>query len=361
MAGENPKTAAEYDSNIRAYTIFCSYMLLCISLAVFIIRNLLVSFNSLSPPGFNRRHVLLFSFLATASLCTTWYYMYQYFVDSYQRWVYWQEFYGRPIVNLELGRWLRETELFREAWLAAIVGVHRYWWTAQIFLFACGLGLNLEQKGTRKGIKHTWAFMLLGQVVAISFATNLFLISLLLTPKSCKPAQKDAPRKNKWIGPWLLNFIAVFGTLWPAYSLQDPEFQAPPHILHPPRFLRLLLVPHFVLLLLPIARAVLPTKYVSDEDVPFADRAYNFMWNIVIGGGGMLVLKASAAVWREFGFSVLVPTLFETPAVSSVGWDVIFCWITWYAWWKVQKVSFDDVIGVEGSVEEKEVEVEETN
>jgi hypothetical protein len=37
-------------------------------------------------------------------------------------------------------------------------------------------------------------------------------------------------------------------------------------------------------------------------------------------------------VYSHGGFQVILRTLYEHPAVSSVGYDVIFCWMSWMCW-----------------------------
>lgn len=148
----NRKPAPEgADTNTRAYLIFFSYLGLCVSLTVLIVQKLLKSYLVLSksatarPPP--RKHVLLFVGLAAGSVLSTWYYMVQYFKVSYQIWLMWRSYYDLTTDKTHWGLWLKETSLFKEAWEIAIVGNARYWWTHQIFFFASGLGLVLEQKG----------------------------------------------------------------------------------------------------------------------------------------------------------------------------------------------------------------------
>jgi hypothetical protein len=140
------------DSNTRAITIFFSYLFLCFSLTVFIVLKLLKSYVVLSksrtarPPP--RKHVYLFSILAILSLTTTWYHMFQYFALSYKQWLTWRSWYELTPDQKHWGLWLRHTSLFREAWETTVIGFARYWWTNQIFFFACALGLDLERLGT---------------------------------------------------------------------------------------------------------------------------------------------------------------------------------------------------------------------
>tara|TARA_R110002003_G_scaffold1926_10_gene23778 strand:+ start:7145 stop:7375 length:231 start_codon:yes stop_codon:yes gene_type:complete len=73
--------------------------------------------------------------------------MFKYFNVSYQTWLMWRSYYELDPHHRHWGLWLRETSLFREAWETVVVGNARYWWSHQIFFFALGLGLYLEQKG----------------------------------------------------------------------------------------------------------------------------------------------------------------------------------------------------------------------
>jgi len=144
----------ESDNNARPYVIFVSYMLTCISAAVFIVSKLFQRANALQgsttklPP---KKHVWLFSILAVGSLLTTWTHMFRYFKASYDSWVMSRSYYELEPQQKHWGLWLKETSLFREAWETVIVGTTRYWWSHQIFFFALGLGLYLEQKGMQAG------------------------------------------------------------------------------------------------------------------------------------------------------------------------------------------------------------------
>ena len=142
-------------SNFRPIAIFSSYMVLCLFLALFILRNLFQSGKSSQLQSASRprsSHILLFSILAAGSLATTWYYMFKFFADSYGKWLAIQQlnqqfFYGHDVEKLQLGSWLRDTKLFKEAWGGVVIGIHRFWWSGQIFLFASYLGWALEIKG----------------------------------------------------------------------------------------------------------------------------------------------------------------------------------------------------------------------
>lgn len=246
----------------------------------------------------------------------------------------WRQHYQLTTEMTHWGLWLSETSLFKEAWEAVLVGFARYWWSNQIFFFALALGLDLERKGIRRNIKHTWVFMLLGQIVAISFATNLFIIAQLLSPPPVVPTTEN---KKRWFGPWLLNAITVFATVIPAFLLAAEEYW------YGHAFFSLLMIPHVALLVIPVIRSILPAKYFSDENVPFADRAYKILWVITIGGGLALGLNMTGAAVRYGGYEGIITAWHDHPAVSSVAYDAIFCWVTWLAWTIIKTVNSGDV------------------
>jgi hypothetical protein len=189
---------------------------------------------------------------------------------------------------------------------------------------------QLTDSGIRRGIRYTWAFMLLGQIVAISFATNLFLLTLLLSPPAPAPSSSGV-RRPTWLGPWLLNLFAIFATAYPAMQLADDHYWH-----HPTHFMPVLMAPHVALMVLPIVRAIVPPEYFNN-DTQFTDKIYNYMWVLVVGNAGLMLAWTTARAYTYSGFVGIQSALLEHPAVSSVGFDVIFCWITWICWYLIQQ------------------------
>ncbi|KAF2659949.1 hypothetical protein K491DRAFT_712240 [Lophiostoma macrostomum CBS 122681] len=340
------------DTNTRAYLIFFGYLGLCASLTIVIVQRLLKSYRILyksttaRPPP--KEYVWLFACLAAGSLGTTWYHMFQFFNISYQQWYTWRSYYDLPAEKLHWGLWLKETSLFKEAWQTAIVGNARYWWTHQIFLFACGLGLDLERRGVPRGIRHTWAFMLLGQIVAISFATNLFLLALLLSPPALPAPTPTALQKNKWYGPWLINLVAIAVTEIAAFELRSESYW----YWHGKSIMPVLIAPHVALLVLPIARGSLPSRYISDNNVAFVDDVYKWLWRMTIAGGAWIWVTCTVVAINYGGVAGILNALFEHSAITSVGFDVVFCWITWFSWWSIRRAGLEELLVTEEENEE---------
>ena len=192
--------------------------------------------------------------------------------------------------------------------------------------------------------------MLLGQIGSVSFATNLYLIHLLVSPPRPPPSSVGISRR-KWLGPWLISLLMIVFVLGPAYLLADEHYW-----FHQTDFLPMVLTPHIALLVLPIARALLPANILTDSHVEFAGTVYKYLWSATIFGGGLLIARMTAISYNYSGFRGIWNALLENPAVSSIGFDVIFCWITWVAWWNTQKRSVGDVLNSDQYVDEDQDE-----
>ena len=75
--------------------------------------------------------------------------MFIFFSHSYRQWCL---KYGAGLAqsndfdNLELGRWLKDTKLFKEAWGSVVETPARVWWSQQIFFSAAGWSVFLERE-----------------------------------------------------------------------------------------------------------------------------------------------------------------------------------------------------------------------
>lgn len=172
----------------------------------------------------------------------------------------------------------------------------------------------MMQTGGNHNIPHLWAFMLLGQIVAISFASNLSFVAMLVYGRdsdgaSSKTQHGSSPRRR--MSDKLILTVNLVLTLLLVANLGGPWF------------MYLLLAPH-VLAFAPLLRDVAAP---SSEPVA-APSTFEQL-------GLMAVLVAAATkqvLDQGGGWQVILRTLYEHPAVSSVGWDVICCWVSYTAW-----------------------------
>lgn len=206
----------------------------------------------------------------------------------------------------------------------------------------------LTEAGVRRGVTYTWAFMLLGQIVAVSFATNLFFLTLLLSPRqqhsesptsarsTLKTPAPEIPdpasvsNNRKWLGPWLIDALAVLQASLTVTCLAFDKYQNGAS-----GALQILLLPHVALLILPIARTMLPERFLPLGDAKSVDKFYSYLWSWIFTAVGNLAWITYKA-YTAGGIHCIPKALFEHPAVSSVGFDTIFCWLSWICWWQIQ-------------------------
>ncbi|KAK2007130.1 hypothetical protein LZ32DRAFT_610559 [Colletotrichum eremochloae] len=316
-------------SNARPLAIFTGYMILAAALtlmSITIIRG--QTRRRVSPPlknessaatvGSPRSHVI-FGLLAALSLATTWYHMFRFFEWSYTEWATAHAFKEGVAASgdegLRLGEWLRDTSLFRQAWASTLETGPRAWWSLQIFGFCANWSVLLATQARKRSIPHAWIFMLLGQVVAISFALNLSFLAILCSPIEDRKQQKK--RKTHGASPssfvsWH-TVILIITLLW-ATSI--------PSAVGKPGFLALLLGPHLLAFVPLLGNKLLPTSLLGEPGSVW--KTASMAW---------VLSAAFKGVWNENqDIAVVFTTLYEHPAVSSVGWDVICCWISFGAW-----------------------------
>jgi hypothetical protein len=115
----------------------------------------------------------------------------------------------------------------------------------------------------------------------------------------------------------------------------------------------MIIAPHIALLALPSARALLPDKFFTDSSVEFAGAVYTYLWGVTLFGGGLLLARMSFMSYNYSGFRGVWDALLEHPAVSSIAFDIVFCWIAWTAWWITQGRNGGNVLVVDKNEEEK--------
>lgn len=298
-------------SDLRPLAILAGYLLLCLSLTALILRSL--------PLRRGHRLLPIFAILAVASLCTTWYYMIRFFQHSYISWGSAQSPSSGAVTLGSINLWLSDVPLFRVAWETVVNSPTRWFWSQQIFLATVGWSMLLAHEGRARNVPHLWAYMLLGQVVAISFAMNLFFIAMLLHPRS-PSAVAAAVRDGKW---QLLSALVAASY---AFIYSTPE------MVGTKRFLQVVLVPHGLLLLPCVFGGM-----AGGGKLPYA-----------INGIASIVFRAK--VLYQVGVDATLPgrlwrELNAHPAVSSVGWDVIMV-ITSVVVWEGARKGWWRMVGL---------------
>ncbi|KIS65788.1 uncharacterized protein UMAG_06168 [Mycosarcoma maydis] len=143
----------------------------------------------------------IFGLLAVFSLASTWYYMLAFLRHSYLSYLERCRLASYPLPPtpppwdlsrpallvaalhlriLRISQWLASLSLFKEAWMEVIKDAPSWWWSSEICVITVGAwALFLRHEAERLRIPHVWTVMALGQLVAISFAFNLFNLAVI--------------------------------------------------------------------------------------------------------------------------------------------------------------------------------------
>jgi hypothetical protein len=195
--------------------------------------------------------------------------------------------------------------------------------------------------------------MLLGQIVAISFAQNLFFATILV---SRQPHPTEGTKKNKsnaqdsisaWSPPLYSEVLPV------AISLISTVLV--PTVAHTKHFMLMLLVPHLLLFVPAILRPGQSSRAKnSSEERTVRKYITFFQWYTM----ACVAIQAHSTflVLQDMGLDISIESLrvlatnlpsviYEHPAVSSVSWDVIYCTVTAGAWIAVNGGSPKRMLG----------------
>ncbi|SAM86292.1 uncharacterized protein UBRO_08746 [Ustilago bromivora] len=143
----------------------------------------------------------ILALLAMVSIGSTWYYMLAFLQHSYLAYLERCHFtsYQLPpppppfsmkqldqmipalhLRVLRISQWLASLSLFKEAWMEVIKDNTSWWWSGEICIITVAAwALFLRREAERIRMPHVWTVMALGQLVAISFAFNLFNLDII--------------------------------------------------------------------------------------------------------------------------------------------------------------------------------------
>ncbi|KAK7052425.1 hypothetical protein R3P38DRAFT_1644804 [Favolaschia claudopus] len=301
-----------------ALSVFCCYFALIGGLFLLIFNNL---------PTFSGRRLAtsayVFVALALASFAHTWFYMFKFMAWSFRNHEHSiaPEQSQTPALMQRIASWLVNTSLFEQAWASVCFGNVNWWWSQQLCLFTVGAWtIFLSIEGRRHNVKAVWAYMLLGQLVAISVASNLFYLALVLSTPSPRPTSSRSERApaSLWI-PILLSLCTV------AISPYTNEGT----------FLPNLLLMHSLV--------IVPTLVVPKPSKPRMSLRLTTLYLLVFVVSLILHTRATTQALGVLSITDFVKsawtTLHSHPAQSSIGWDVIWTSISFVVWVAIQSAQ----------------------
>jgi hypothetical protein len=197
--------------------------------------------------------------------------------------------------------------------------------TNTVCLVPSFMNVTYEGAGSRYNIKHLWAYTLLGQLVAISVASNLFYLAIL-----CSPASPAKQQTKKAVSMSPLVYLSVLLSL--------ATVGVSPHT-DKTTFLPNLLVMH-IFITLPLFFPQPPSATSSPSKwslSPSAAYLLVFLISIPIRSRTVLSTLSSIATKSAYeGAFAFVQQAWETlhwhPAQSSIGWDVVWTTASFIAW-----------------------------
>ncbi|KAL1745086.1 hypothetical protein HDZ31DRAFT_37172 [Schizophyllum fasciatum] len=270
--------------------------------------------------AWNRRSST-FAALAATSFGYTWFYMFKFMRWSYIDYAARTGASAAKINLAQVADWLVNTSLFEQAWMAVSFGYPLRWWISeQLCIFTAGAWtIFLTTEGTRHGLRHVWLYMLLGQIVAISVACNLFYTMLSVA----KP--QGSGRLYARPALWLAVVASLVTVTISPYTDETT-------------FLPNLLVMH-ILLVIPLAMDPITSEEGAGRYSLGVDNLYAlvmlaaFSLRVRTTVDTVLTMLSEVPSFSVLDFAEAVwVTLHWHPAQSSIGWDVIWTTISFVAW-----------------------------
>lgn len=185
-------------------------------------------------------------------------------------------------------------------------------------------------EGSRHKVKHLWAYMLLGQIVAISVASNLFYLALVLSPSFSNRKERE---REKWASPmlWFNVFLALATVALVPFITER-------------MFLKNLLIMHGVLFL-----PILESNSANTSPYAISTQAlYRIVQLLSTLIHGRTVVKALEILHENGALdaSSMVQTawrvLHSHPAQSSIGWDIVWTSVSFIVWTMVKPQDTTD-------------------
>ncbi|WVW78496.1 hypothetical protein I302_100451 [Kwoniella bestiolae CBS 10118] len=250
-----------------------------------------------------------FFFLRTAvgALLCTWYYMIKFLHWSYR-------YHSKLNQTNSIGNWLVHTPLFEQAWTVVCTGRANWWWSSWICTWTIVFTAIVWTESGRRGIKYPYAYMLLGQLVAMSVATSLFLSAVFLNPR-IRSTPRSVPVYIAF--PLLMAFI--------------PTYLLPRHV-NTDKFMSSLLWLHGALLLPLTSSSTSSIAENATARIPFS-MLYQMLFATAISIHYPATKRLLGVLNPDQSvFDKLYKTIFSHPAQGSISLDVIWVGIIVFSW-----------------------------
>ncbi|KAF7559777.1 hypothetical protein G7046_g4381 [Stylonectria norvegica] len=343
-----------------------------------------------------RRHALLplFSGLALVSFAGALYTAVTYAILSYKVWASQHDvalpvqFYGdkgilprgENATGIYPFQWLSDTPVHLDAIEIMAEKARRFWWGQQVDLGLASWSLMLAIEGRRRNIPLLWCYQLLGQLVSLSFAQNLFFVALLLTPTPLSPyGDSSLPLatyvrlRNRIFTPKPANWFPHASILLTILTLNFGAIALTPFVANTPSLVYLVLASRILsftpVILSYIVPAAWGTTYSRHHD---AYGTYKLLFRIISGTSFVLHARATLigiaynapdahyhrhsaylpfdneqrSAWERTttAFGRVLGATADHPVAGGVGKDVILSAISIGCWAAVRATEVSDIL-----------------
>ncbi|KAL7419032.1 asparagine-linked glycosylation protein [Cryptotrichosporon argae] len=298
---------------VAALAVFASYFVAIAVVAGLVVRSLWPAGQQLLNP-----RPSLFLRVAVAALLCTWYYMFHYFRWSYSAFA---RFHPSPSIP----QWLVQTSLFDQAWETVCRGEASWWWSSWICTWAVVFTAVVWQQSAARGIRYPLAYVVLGQFVAMSLATSLFLAAVYAHPvrSSSARASRSAP----------LALYAPFA-LYAPLGLALAAVRELPALVGTARFLPGLVAVH-LLVAVPLFFVPVTSTASTPSDRPSTPLAIPFrlLYPLLAASAACIHLPLTLRIAATPApLKHLIAHVFSHPAQASVSLDVVWVVVNLVLW-----------------------------
>lgn len=174
-------------------------------------------------------------------------------------------------------------------------------------------------QGVRYKVKHLWAYMLLGQIVAISVASNLFYLALVLSPEAPR-AEKKSPSIKASPALWLSVLLSLASVAATPFTSQRT-------------FLPNLLLMHALLFIPLISTNTSPARFsVSITTLYRVIHLAAVLIHLRTVMNAMVFLNYAKHSGPTNPAVAAWIVLNSHPAQSSISWDIVWTSLSFAVW-----------------------------
>jgi len=308
-------------TNYFGAAIFIGYMIAALILTGLIIQSLRRSYNEVTTKHRGRmlNYGLLYAYIGAASLSfvVLSYTMLSFLIASYQEWCYDRRIEISTLTTVDLTssvwRWTISSTLFLDFARSLCSTQAGYYWVMQALLGTMITNITISSAGQRYAVPNLRYYFLIGQILPISFAANLFCVATVIAASSPK---SEIDERRATIAPRLLPTTVLIPVLI-VYRLM---LELLPRRASSSDFIFLVGITRLLLYLNSLVR--FPATWALDNQYERAHLVSTF--------GCLAALGIAKLLSEAESFDASLRHARETPAVAALGVDYILL-LTSYA------------------------------